>query len=296
MQANASPSTRDQVVRPNKGEPMSQDSPAIGKSIIAGGVKTNYFDVGSGPPVLLLHGSGIGVTAFANWNRTLPELARAHRAIAFDAAGFGYSDPQEDAAFGLDYWVAHTVAVLDALGVPQTDVIGNSFGGALAIRLTARHPDRVRRVMLMGSAGVEFTVEPVFGAGYSVELSHDVMRSQLQNFTFDPARITDDMVALRLQTALRPLTKARQSRLFPGPREERVTAMCTSVDEIAAINHRFLIVHGRDDVIVPVGTSQTLHGLIKRSDLHVFAECGHWSQIDRADDFNAMAIRFFNGR
>ncbi len=274
--------------------PVNQESPAIGKTIMAGGVSTNYLDAGDGHPVLLLHGSGIGVSAYANWNRTLPEIAKTFRAIAPDAAGFGYSDPPDDVRYGLDYWVGHLVAFLDALALPQVHVIGNSFGGALAIRLTVRHPERVGRVMLMGSAGVEFSVKPIFGAGYSVELTHDVMRSQMQNFTFDPARITDDMVSLRLQTALRPLNKARQSRLFTGPREERVTAMTTPTDAIAAIDKRFLIVHGRNDAIVPVQTSETLHALVKRSDLHVFAECGHWSQIDRAADFNAMATRFFN--
>ena len=272
---------------------MDDESPAIGDKAVIAGVTTNYHDLGSGEPVLLLHGSGIGVSAFANWNRTLPEIAKGFRAIAFDAVGFGYSDPVEDAPYGLDYWVSHTLAFLDALGLERVHIIGNSFGGALALRLAVQHPERVGRIMLMGSAGVQFTVKPIFGAGYSVELTHDVMASQLRNFTFNPASITDDMIALRLKTALRPQNKERQSKLFPGPREERVTAMCTPEDSIAALENRVLIVHGRNDIIVPVETSQKLHELIPRSDLHIFADCGHWSQLDRAGDFNAMAMRFF---
>jgi len=273
---------------------MDQQSPAVGKTIMAGGVRTNYLDTGAGQPVLLLHGSGVGVSAYANWNRTLPEIAKNFRAIALDSAGFGYSDPPEDVPFGLDYWVEHVIAFLDALGIAQTHVIGNSFGGALALRLITRHPDRVGRLMLMGSAGVEFSVKPIFGAGFTMELTPEVMSTLLRNFTYDPARIIDDMITLRLDTALRPVNKARQSKLFPGHREERVTALVTPSESIAAIDKPVLIVHGRNDIIVPVDTSQALHALIQRSDLHIFAECGHWSQIDRADDFNAMATRFFS--
>ncbi|MCW3634293.1 alpha/beta fold hydrolase, partial [Burkholderia cenocepacia] len=64
-------------------------NPEIGRRIVAGGIDTNYHDAGDGPPVLLIHGSGPGVTAYANWRLMMPALARQFRVIAPDMAGFG---------------------------------------------------------------------------------------------------------------------------------------------------------------------------------------------------------------
>ena len=81
---------------------MSANSPEIGRSIVAAGIATNCHDVGSGRPVLLIHGSGPGVTAWANWRLVLPELARSCRVIAPDMVGFGYTERPEGIAYGID--------------------------------------------------------------------------------------------------------------------------------------------------------------------------------------------------
>jgi pimeloyl-ACP methyl ester carboxylesterase len=265
---------------------------AAGKTIIALGVSTNYFDQGEGEPVLLLHGSGIGVSAKANWGGTIPVLAEKFRVVAPDIAGFALSDPDGDPEFGLPYWSDHIAAFLDGLNIASVGILGNSFGGALALAFAIRHPRRVRKLMLMGTAGVPFEVRPVFGAGYRVELSQAVMREQMANFTEHPGRISEEMVAIRLETALRPETKGRQGKLFRGHGVERVAAMCSRAGDLARIEQQTLLVHGRDDKIVPTTTSRDLQGLLKNADLHMFANCGHWSHIDRKADFDRLAIDF----
>jgi pimeloyl-ACP methyl ester carboxylesterase len=120
------------------------------------------------------------------------------------------------------------------------------------------------------------------------------MRSVVQRFTYDPSWISEEMVQVRLLTASRPEQKRRQLRLFPGAREERVMALVTPDDALEGLRNQVLILHGRNDLIVPLDTSMRLHRLIADSDLHVFSRCGHWSHLDRADDFNAMTIRFFS--
>ena len=80
-------------------------NPEIGQSITAGGITTNYHDVGSGPPVLLIHGSGPGVTGWANWRITLPELAKHHRALAPDMVGFGYTERPADIEYNFNTWI-----------------------------------------------------------------------------------------------------------------------------------------------------------------------------------------------
>nr|AAG17130.1 hypothetical CdoFa [Comamonas sp. JS765] len=139
----------DQPVRHN---------PEVAHSIVAAGIRTNYHDVGSGDPVLLIHGSGPGVSAWANWRLVMPALSERARVIAPDMAGFGFSERPEGFAYGMDAWVRQAVGLLDALGIARADLVGNSFGGGLALALAIRHPERVRRLVLMGSVGVPFTL------------------------------------------------------------------------------------------------------------------------------------------
>lgn len=272
---------------------MNIEEHARGHSIEAYGVKTNYLKHGAGFPLVLLHGSGLGVSAYANWGGILPELARHFQVFAPDVAGFGYSEPKDDTQYSMEFWVAHTVAFLDALEIKRASFIGNSFGGALAVALAARHPDRVERMMLMGSAGVYFVPPPVFGFDLSKGLNADTMRHMVNLFTVHPERVTEDMVQIRLQMAIRPGAMARLARMFPGDtRMTRVTSLVTDNALIASIKAPTLLVHGRDDRIVPTTTSHRLHELIADSDLCVLSRCGHWSQVDRAADFKALALNF----
>ena len=139
---------------------MTAASPEIGRSIVAAGIRTNYHDLGRGFPLLMLHGSGPGVSAWANWRLVMPELAEASQVIAPDLAGFGFSERPKGYDYTMDHWVEQAVGLLDALDIPQADLVGNSFGGALALALTIRHPQRVRRLVLMGSVGVPFEITP----------------------------------------------------------------------------------------------------------------------------------------
>lgn len=272
-----------------------ESNPAIGRRIDAGGIGTNYHEAGTGFPVLLLHGSGLGVSAYANWEHTLPALGESFRAVAFDVAGFGYSDAPDDAPYGLDYWVAHVVAVMDAMGFETAHLLGNSFGGALALAVTARHPERVGRTVLMGAAGTKFEVPPDFNAGAGFQGRREDLRPLLENFTIDPASITDEMIDLRFNTFKRPGYEAVFPKLFPGPREQKMNALITPDAQIAEIDKEVLLIHGREDRVVPKETSLHISSLIRGSELHIFGQCGHWSHRDKADRFNRLVSDFFSG-
>ena len=151
-------------------------NPEIGKSVLAAGIRTNLHDLGSGPPVLLIHGSGPGVSAWANWRLVMSDLARQARVVAPDMVGFGYTERPAGQRYDMDAWVAQAVGVLDALDLERTDLVGNSFGGALALALTLRHPQRVRRLVLMGSVGVPFAITPGLDAVWGYTPSFDSMR------------------------------------------------------------------------------------------------------------------------
>ena len=108
---------------------MGEAHPEIARTVQAGGIRTNVHDVGEGAPVVLIHGSGPGVTAWANWRTVIPALSTHRRVVAPDMVGFGFTERPSDIAYGREAWVAHLVDLLDAMELDRVDLVGNSFGG-----------------------------------------------------------------------------------------------------------------------------------------------------------------------
>lgn len=272
---------------------MTQNNnPEIGHSVEAAGIRTNYLEAGSAEPLVLLHGSGPGVTAWANWRLALPELAKNHRVLAPDMAGFGYTERKSGVVYNLDYWVGHIIGFLDALKIEQADFIGNSFGGALTLALATRHPDRVRKVVLMGSAGTEFTLTHELDTIWGYEPSIDNMRQIVQMFAYDKSLLTEALVASRYEASTRPGFHESYSSLFPAPRQRHIAALSTPDDQLRALDKPVLLVHGREDRVIPLDSSLRLHSLLQRSELHVFGQCGHWTQIEKKDRFVSVVENF----
>ncbi|HJV51344.1 MAG TPA: alpha/beta fold hydrolase [Noviherbaspirillum sp.] len=267
-------------------------NPEVAGSIRAAGILTNYHDTGSGFPVLLIHGSGPGVSAWANWRLTMPELAKRCRVIAPDMAGFGFSERPAGIAYNLDTWVAQAVGLLDALGIAQADVVGNSFGGALALAIAIRHPQRVRRLVLMGSVGVPFPITQGLDDVWGYQPSIETMRRLLDIFAYDRALVSDELAALRYQASIRPGFQESFSAMFPAPRQRWVDAMASREEDIRALPHETLVIHGREDKVIPLSNSLALAQWIERSQLHVFGRCGHWTQIEHAARFNRLVGDF----
>ena len=259
-------------------------NPELGRRIDVGGIATNYHDLGTAdddqPPVLLLHGSGPGVSAWANWRTVLPSLAGNRRVLAPDIVGFGYTDRPDGFAYARQNWVDHLLGLLDALQVPTVSLVGNSFGGALALWLATTHPARVHRLVLMGSAGVGFPLTPGLDAVWGYQPSPEAMGQVMRYFAYNHSRITDDLVRLRYEASIRPGVAEAFSSMFPAPRQSGIEALALTDNEITRIPHPTLLVHGRDDHVIPLTTSLRLHHLMSNSELHVFGRCGHWVQIE----------------
>ncbi len=267
-------------------------SPEVGVMIDAGHIRTNVHDVGDGDAVLLLHGSGPGVTAWANWRLTIPALAEHHRVIAPDIVGFGFTDRPDGMRYDLAQWTEHAVTVLDALGVSRCHVVGNSFGGSLALSLAIHHPDRVGSLVLMGAAGVPFPLTEGLDAVWGYEPSVESMERLLEIFAFDQTLVGRDLAELRFQASIRPGVQEAFAQMFPPPRQEALDAITHDISDIARIPAPTLIVHGRDDEVIPLSNAFRLLELIDRAELHVFGRCGHWTQIEHADAFSSLVLDF----
>lgn len=267
-------------------------NPEIARSIVAAGITTNYHDLGSGFPVLMLHGSGPGVSAWANWRLVMPSLAERARVIAPDMAGFGYTERRPDLRYDMDTWVAQAIGMLDALGIEQADLVGNSFGGGLALQVAIRHPHRIRRLVLMGSVGVRFDITPALDAVWGYTPSIETMRGLLDLFAYDRSLANDDLAKLRYEATIRPGFQESFAAMFPAPRQRWVDAMASRTEDIKALPHETLVIHGREDLVIPLDTSLTLAQWIPNAQLHVYGKCGHWTQIEHAARFARLVGDF----
>jgi pimeloyl-ACP methyl ester carboxylesterase len=273
--------------------------PEIGATADANGIKTNYLEAGSGDPVVLIHGSGPGVTSYANWRLVLPALAEEFRAIAPDMVGFGFTDRPSDVKYGLQTWADQVVGLMDSLNLGRANLIGNSFGGAIALRVAAQHPDRVGKMVLMGSMGVPFQITPGLERVWGYTPSFENMRKVLDVFAYSRELVNDELAEVRYQGSMQPGFQESFAAMFPadesGSRQRWVEAMVTPEDQLRALPHRTLIVHGREDQVIPLETSLKLIQVLDNADLAVFSHCGHWSMIERTEDFNRIVRDFLRG-
>ena len=260
----------------------------------ASGIATNYHDVGpkDGTPLLMLHGSGPGVSAWANWRLNMAALGeRGYRVLAPDLVGFGYTQRPDDVYYSLDTWREHVWGFLDAMDVRHTAIVGNSLGGRIALHMAGQHPDRVERMVLMGAPGVGMTLTPGLKALRAYQPSEENMRQMLLDcFAVDKSIITDDLVRTRYAASMEPGAFEAYTDMFSD--KHAGSQLGITEDEVRAIGTRTLLLHGREDQVVPVEVAWNMVRLLPDADLAVFARCGHWTQIERADDFNQVVGQF----
>jgi pimeloyl-ACP methyl ester carboxylesterase len=258
------------------------------KSIDAGGIETSYLEAGTGETVLMLHGSGPGVSALANWQRNIPALAQRFHVLAPDIIGFGTTERPKDIVYSLRTWTDHVWAFMDAYGIDKARIVGNSLGGRIALQMATDQPDRIAKMVLMGTPGVGMTPTEGLAALRAYEPSHNAMRELLSNyFAVDPAMITDELVKIRYEASIADGAYEAYRAMFFDPRHAG-TELGITENEVRAIATPTLLIHGREDKVVPLQVSVAMLGLLPNADLHVFSACGHWTQIERADEFSAV--------
>ena len=274
------------------------DQVAAGSFIEAAGVRTHYNELGSGPAVICLHGGGPGASGWSNFRPNLPALAAGHRTLLLDSPGYGQSDVPPD---GLTNW-DHLAGFMDAVGVEQATLIGNSLGGATALRFASKYPQRVEKLVLMGVAAIGpifSSTRPTIGIDaiqefFRGEPSKDKLRRIFSLIVYRPEQfLTDEILEERYQAAIRPDALAwRQQQVGYA---DRASAAGANFDVLAActkLTAPTLLIWGTEDRFNPVETGLQLVKLIPGSRLYVFSECGHWAQLERADEFNRLVADF----
>lgn len=284
---------------------MSQSESTAIKQVTVGGTSLHRVGAGNSQAVIFLHGSGPGATAWSNWQYALPVFGQRYDALAPDLVGFGRShhpDPPPDSiAAWMRLWVNQVVELLDSLGLESADLVGNSLGGAIALQLLAEHPGRFRRAVLMGPAGVptRLTRELDVIWGFFDDPSEARMRQIITWFSWHEGpqgEQLDAIAKMRFEAAMSPDVRRSFRAMFPAPRQRILDELVVPDSALRRIKHPVLIVHGLNDGIVSIETS---HHLVSHlggpTQLHVYNQCSHWTQIEYRDSFHRLLEAFFEG-
>lgn len=275
-------------------------------TVQAGPYRTYLYRAGAGRElaVLFLHGSGPGVSAWANWQFALPALGQRFDCLAPDLVGFGQSEhpnpPLQGMTAWMRAWLEQVIALLDALGIERAHVVGNSMGGAIALHLLWRHPQRVASAVLMGTVGVPFQITPGLDRtwGFYDEPTLERLTQIFRWFVYDPERVGGDLAAIarqRYESTQDPHARRSFAAMFPAPRQRHLDELVVPDDVLTSIRQRVLLIHGRDDQIIPLDTSLYLLRRLPHVQLHVFGQCSHWTQIEYRDAFNRLITDFIAG-
>ncbi len=257
--------------------------------------RIHYNEAGSGHPVIMLHGGGPGASAWSNFHQNIAVLAEKYRIIAMDMPGWGKSDPVEpkDRDGGLAIQL-----LMDELGIDKAAVVGNSMGGAATLSFAGRNPGRVTHVVTMGAAPLGGMNPNVFSAGGMTEgikvLRDAYMDPSPENFdklvrvmVYDSSFATPELMKQRSDAARANaihLENYRKPGQSYGPND--------TFDRLASVTAPAMIIHGRDDRVVPLENSLRLATILPNSTLVVFNHCGHWAQLEHANKFNWLLDGF----
>ena len=262
-------------------------------------------DAGQGAPVVLLHGGGPGATGASNYVRNIDALAQHFRVIVPDMPGYGrsskkldFSDPFGDLALAVR-------GLLDELEIDRTHLVGNSYGGAAALRLALDRPDRVAKMILMGPGGIG-TTRGLPTKGLNALLGYYTgdgpNREKLATFirrylVHDGSSVPEDLIELRYQASIQPEVIASPPLRRPsGPTALRTLWRMdlTRDARLARCEVPTLVVWGADDKVNKPSGGPLLARTMRNCDLYLAANTGHWAQWERADLFNDLALGFLS--
>ena len=259
----------------------------------AEGELTHYHEMGEGTPILFLHGSGTGVSAAANWWLNLPQIAEQARCIAIDTIGYGQTVVAPGTAYGIRAWVDHAIRTLDALGIEKTWVVGNSLGGWLAFQMVLDYPERVLGIVSMGTGGAKQTA--ALKAHANPELTIEGIKKTLSMFVVNKDLITDELVKVRFASAANDYASNRLMDVV-GARDRDRFEFPLDFEKMKDITVPVLLIHGVQDVVIPVSRSWDILNTVPHADAHIFSQCGHWSQVEKAEEFNTVIKDYLTAR
>ncbi len=259
--------------------------------------RLHYNEMGDGDVVIMLHGGGPGAAGWSNFAGNIEAFAKRYRVLLVDMPGFGKSaKPYYEEGQGT-FSARCILELMDHLNIEKAHFVGNSLGAHAAMCLALSHPERTADLILMAPAlSVGFVMPwPTEGAkalrGYyhGEGPSLERMRDFISKLVYDSTLVTDEVVRMRYEASIVPEV-AEWARTM-GPRAGRIEPIWNRFNEIS---NRTLLVWGRDDTVVPLDRALFMVQQMPNVRLHIFAHCGHWAMVERADEFNRLCRDFLD--
>ena len=284
---------------------------AVRRSSKAGDITLNYYEagpedgaasgVGGGLPLVMLHGGGPGASAWSNFGSALPRFAADFRTLLVDQPGFGDSDKPEVVGNYFRHSAGYLRDFLDELGIERIHLLGNSLGGGTAARFALENPKRVGRLVLMGPGGLNLNVlsaDPTEGVqrlmDFSQHPSREALRAFISTMVVDQSLVTDELVEERFADATAPgAQEAMQSMgmSFWNPDSFEDGLIWRDAHQL---KRPTLLTWGREDRVNPLDGAFVALKMIPKATLHVFPNCGHWAQIEAADEFRQVCTAYLS--
>ncbi len=263
----------------------------------------HYHDVGVGPNLLLIHGSGPGVMGWANYKGNLNTFAEKFRCIVIDLPGYGKSDPIEGDPIG--GCVTSCLSLLRHLDITSVHIIGNSLGGIVASHIAATHHDLVTTFTTIGGIGLNiFSAFPGEGLNHLTAFTEDPTRERvetwLKSMVYDQSIVTDELIESRFLQATEPKTLATTKELYSKKSIQKITDFrqgeyaTKTIEHLSSIEAPTLITWGRDDRVSPMDICLIPMRLIPNCEVHIFPKCGHWAMIECKDKFETLVMGFMS--
>ena len=255
------------------------------------GLQLHCNVIGEGPPVLFLHGSGPGASGWSNFAANATALSDAgYQAILADSLGYGRSSKPTDLDYTLERMSTCAAQLMERLGHERYSIVGNSQGGAQAIRIALTHPERVERLVLMAPGGLEdretymqmngirSMLRCIYGPeGITLDGMHRVFRKQL----FDSSALSEAVVEERYALAMTQPRHVFETMRVPDQSERLSEIQCP-----------VLGMWGMNDVFCPPSGAWMLAEQIPDCRVMLFNRCGHWVMVEHAARFNRLVVDF----
>ncbi|HUC62418.1 MAG TPA: alpha/beta hydrolase [Alphaproteobacteria bacterium] len=258
------------------------------------GTQIHCWQGGRGFPLLLMHGSGPGVSTVGNWRNVLAPLAERFSILAFDLIGFGLSGRKPaEPYFDLGLWQRQARHMAERLGPGPIGIIAHSLSAAIALRVAAETP-QIARLLLTGPMGTPFELTRELAAAWTTPTTGAELRAIFEPAVYDRTAITDEFVANRLQILAKDGYGAYFARMFGGEKQRYVDASVVAPETLARVRAEVLILHGRNDTMVPLEVSTlVLAAHLPQADFAAFARCGHGVAQEQPKKFVHAAEAFF---
>jgi pimeloyl-ACP methyl ester carboxylesterase len=264
-----------------------------------------FAEAGAGPAVVMLHGGGPGASGVTNYSRNIDALAQRYRVIVPDMPGYGRSDKRIDKSDPFGYLGDAIRDLLDELDIDTAHLVGNSYGGAAALRLALDTPHRVGKLVLMGPGGIG-TTRMLPTAGLNSLLSYyggtgpsrDKLAAFVRNYlVYGADSVPDDLIDVRYRASIDPEVVASPPLTRPsGPMALRTLWRMdlTRDPRLASLQTPTLVLWGRDDKVNRPAGGPMLLNAMPNAELVMTSRTGHWLQWERAELFNRIVSEFLS--